>query len=270
MRWSTLSDMSGARYNQIFQDLEHFENLFFSAHKKIDGNNYAWPMRPLYEWSRRVEYPFVVDALSPGNNMRVLDAGSGVTFLPFYLKQKLELEVECLDNEPSYAQRMKQICDLLSCPSFRFHNADLTDKLPFKDGDFNSVLCISVLEHLAVENRTKAIHELWRLVARGGQLIMTFDVSLVGERKRGFVLSELEEIKLKMEEITGCALPRLPDRLPDDLLTPQNPGYGLAPLCVHEKIIRSGVKSLFYRTIRHRLPFQRIACLICSIPKFPS
>lgn len=43
--------------------------------------------------------------------------------------------------------------------------------LPFKDGEFENVLCMSVLEHL--EEPRKAIKEMWRVLKPGGRIIVS-------------------------------------------------------------------------------------------------
>lgn len=266
--WATLRDMQGTQFKKVFADLEEYQSRFYSVQDKIKGEFYAWPLRPLYEWSRRVEYPFVVSELPQKKRLRVLDSGSGVTFFPIYLAQVPGMYVECLDREQSYVERMEQTCNLLGLSwSIPFHLGDLTKKLPFDDGSFDVVLCISVLEHLPVARRPEAVNELWRLVAPRGKLILTFDVSLTGDEDDGISLPGVEYLLSKLAELVG-PLPSLSNRQSVDLLTPQNPGYGLAPVRVGEKIVRFGPKSILLRLRDIPLPdHKHLACLKCSITK---
>jgi len=56
-----------------------------------------------------------------------------------------------------------------------YSNSDMTS-LPFPDEYFNTVICISVLEHLSQEDKTKGIKEMSRVVRPNGKLIITYDV----------------------------------------------------------------------------------------------
>lgn len=268
IRWATLGDMRGSQFRKVFLDLEDNQSNFYSVQDKVNGKPYAWPLRPLYEWSRRVEYPFVVSELPQKKRLRVLDAGSGVTFFPIYLAQVPGMYVECLDREQSYVERMEQTCNLLGLSwSIPFHLGDLTKELPFNDGSFDVVLCISVLEHLPVVRQLEAVNELWRLVAPRGKLILTFDVCLAGDEDGGISLPEVEYFLSKLAELVG-PLPSLSNPRLRDLLTPQNPGYGLAPIRVGEKIVRFGPESILLRLRDIPLPAHKhLACLKCSITK---
>lgn len=269
IRCATLRDMQGSQFKKNFAELEDFQSKFFFVQNKVKvAEPYIWPLRPLYEWSRRVEYPFVVSMIPKKSGIRMLDAGSGVTFFPLYLTKVFGISIECLDKEQSYKERMIKLSDLLCIsPPIPFHIADLTQPLPFPDNIFDVVSLISVLEHLPIESRIKTVYELWRILVPGGRLIMTFDASLTGEAE-GLPLSEVEEFKSKLEEVIG-PLPPLPS-LPPDLLTPQHPGYGLAPVQVgvDGPLIRFGLRSWLFRLLDHPLPiFKPLACLLCSILK---
>jgi SAM-dependent methyltransferase len=228
---------------------------------------YDWPLLPLYEWSRRLEYPFVIDVLRKDAGVRVLDAGSGVTFFPLFLSEKFSMQIECLDTEPSYAQRMKQICELLKVqPPIPFHVADLTQPLPITDESFDAVVSVSLLEHLQATNRLEAVERLWRLVRPGGQLVMTFDISLSGEGE-GIPLAELHNFLRSLSETFG-PLPHLDSTPPRNLLTPQNPGYGLAPVFFEKELVRGCYES--WQLKRRRLPlpyFKPLGLVLACVPK---
>lgn len=55
-----------------------------------------------------------------------------------------------------------------------YRKGDLT-RLPYEDGFFDIVSCISVLEHMPFEEMIKGIREMARVVKKGGKLIITYD-----------------------------------------------------------------------------------------------
>ncbi|HEX8598497.1 MAG TPA: class I SAM-dependent methyltransferase [Chloroflexia bacterium] len=275
--WATRSHMSLPAFREAFDALETAQSRFFPVNDRIEGPDYIWPLTPLHEWSRRVEYPFVARELNCKPGMRVLDAGSGVTFFPVYLLERCKMRVECLDNEPSYADRMSQACKLLGIePPVPFHVADLEGRLPFPDKTFDAVVCISVLEHLSAEARLKTVRELWRIVADGGHFIMTVDVSLDNDETAGIPVSRVREFAASLEAALNVKLPRPTLPPPGDLLTSRKPGYGLFPIRVGDKVVRGGPRSWYYRLPRrwyYRLrgwPQHRargLACLLFSATK---
>src|SRR5437762_7085998 len=64
-----------------------------------------WAKDTFRLWSRRWEYPFAAQRViefaekQPDGPIRVLDAGSGVTYFPYYLCSEISrCEVTCLDS----------------------------------------------------------------------------------------------------------------------------------------------------------------------------
>lgn len=113
-------------------------------------------------WSRAFEYPW---ALINGDfrvGMKVLDAAGGDAPFQAYLLN-LGLEVTNVDLAvTSPYEDVKQV------------QGDLKN-LPFTDGCFDRVTCLSVLEH--IESPEKVLPELWRVLRPGGKLLVTFDVA---------------------------------------------------------------------------------------------
>jgi ubiquinone/menaquinone biosynthesis C-methylase UbiE len=46
------------------------------------------------------------------------------------------------------------------------------ENLPFKDGSFDMVLCVRVIQHLSVKQQQKAVDEMSRVLKKGGSLIL--------------------------------------------------------------------------------------------------
>lgn len=64
---------------------------------------------------------------------------------------------------------------LLDRYQVRYLHGDFT-RLPFPSGSFDSVVCVSVLEHLPVDARLRGASEMARVLAPGGRLVITYDV----------------------------------------------------------------------------------------------
>jgi ubiquinone/menaquinone biosynthesis C-methylase UbiE len=160
--------------------MESFSNAFVAKYvKAMKKYRDKWTEDSLHLWSRQWEYPFVFSYIQELVNKhekkaRILDAGSGCTFFPYYLTQKFsECTVNCCDNDPSLTSTFEEINKILKGVDFSV--SDLSS-LGFEEKTFDIVYCISVLEH--TENPKKIIDEFRRVLTTDGLLILTFDVSL--------------------------------------------------------------------------------------------
>jgi SAM-dependent methyltransferase len=228
LRWALVDDVLDPTLRGWFEKLEPLHRRFGDVNRALRNPPYPWPLMPLYAWSRRVEYPFVMASLAGGG--RVLDAGSGVTFLPLALQEFLQCEVECLDTDPTFGERYALCARELSAAAPRFHVGNLCEKLALPDASFDAVLCVSVLEHLPPARRFAAWRELWRLVKPGGRLIVTLDVALE-PRAEGLRCEEIPALARELQSLSGqaCEIASTP---PENALTTRQPGYGLLPLDV--------------------------------------
>ncbi len=86
---------------------------------------------------------------------RVLDAGCGEGVLVDEFHDALAIE----GLDPNYE-------------SARVRRGSLT-ALPYPDGSFQRALCLDVLEHLTFDDQPRALAELHRVVAPGGELFVT-------------------------------------------------------------------------------------------------
>jgi methionine biosynthesis protein MetW len=103
---------------------------------------------------------YVLDALEPGE--RVLDSGCGPGFLAAMLRDH-GCDVTCIDVSRVGPERTR-------ARGVSAQQVDLdTDRAPFEDGSFDTVIANSNLEHLFYMHRHVA--ELSRLVRPGGKLI---------------------------------------------------------------------------------------------------
>jgi SAM-dependent methyltransferase len=182
------------RQSSTFSEMERFSRDFLRKNSpELNPYSRKWVRDPLHQWSRIWEYPFVHDRLSTWRSQsrkeafHVLDAGSGMTFFPYYLCERLaSCRVTCCDTDETVHEIFQSIQSKMSLP-VHFRKGDI-QKLPFPDATFDAVYCISVLEHL--KGVDEAISEIGRVVKTDGILVVTFDVSLDGSADISFSRAE--------------------------------------------------------------------------------
>ena len=118
-------------------------------HRRLDPD---WDYYPTYRAKLRIVRAYL-DGLPPAT--RVLDAGCGEGLL-----------VE------EYADRLAMTGVDASYLSAHVQQASLT-ALPFADGHFARALCLDVLEHLSFDDQARALAELSRVLAPGGELLVS-------------------------------------------------------------------------------------------------
>lgn len=128
-----------------------------------------------HQWSRQFEYPYVFRALENRITQfsHVLDAGSGLTFFPFYLKYKYpNVNIHCCDLDVALADMYDNI-NLKINEKVTFYNSDLRE---LETWFYDCIYCISVLEH--TDNYEQILKNFHNLLLDDGLLVLTFDVSL--------------------------------------------------------------------------------------------
>jgi len=144
-----------------------------------------WAKDTFRLWSRRWEYPYAAQRViefaerQPDGPVRILDAGSGVTYFPYYLCSEIHrAQMTCLDSNPSYHEMFAAINPAMPDARVKFLEAML-QKMPLADNSFDVICCISVLEH--TDNYEEILDEWNRVMRPGGLLVLTFDLSLDGK-----------------------------------------------------------------------------------------
>jgi len=131
-----------------------------------------------FDWSRQWEYPFVVGNLpAEGAGRRLLDAGSGYRFFAPMLARR-GFEVDACDLDATIGPKYDEIAARYDV-DIEFAQQDLST-LTYADESFDFVCCISVLEH--TREPGEIVREFKRCLKRGGALLLTFDVSVHGDR----------------------------------------------------------------------------------------
>ncbi len=176
--------------SSLFQEMSHYSEQFIENQSEIlKGYSRKWNANPLYQWSRQWEYPYVfqqiIQLAQSGKQLKVLDAGSGVTFFPWYLQQQLDVSVSCCDYDQALTPVYQHLAQALSPVEF---SAEDLRTLSYPDNSFDVIYCVSVLEHTG--DYKKIIEGFKRILKPGGQLIITFDVSLNGSRDISPLMAE--------------------------------------------------------------------------------
>lgn len=124
--------------------------------------------------SRNETHEKVVELMAGEARGKVLDVPTGTGVLADRL-QRMGFEVRCCDINPGY----------FSAPNLTIDIGDLNERLPYKEGEFDYVLCLDGIEHL--ENPFQAIREFRRILKTRGKLILSLPNFLNIERRLKFL-----------------------------------------------------------------------------------
>ena len=167
-----------------FLEMDTFSRDFLEMNRGVlAGYNAKWGAdNPLHSWSRQWEYPYVfgkvAEVVRARPRARILDAGSGATFMPFYLRHCFEgTTVACCDTDDTLTDVFASLNGNMK-GDVEFSAADIRE-LPYRDRSFDLVYCVSVLEH--TDSYEEILNEFSR-VSNGGGMAITFDVGLDGTR----------------------------------------------------------------------------------------
>lgn len=206
--------------SNLFKVLVKKAKTFHKEHKKY------LQRKPMIEyWSRRWEYPFVFkhirERISVGikrdKKTKILDAGAGVTFFPFYLSDTYSTNVTIFTYDLEELGRIYN--DLRKGYwSIHFYQGDLKDMRTFGADIFDIVYSVSVLEHTGGDY-DKQFSEIRRILKPDGKFILTFDISLDG--KGAITPSMAQELIFELGKhfIMVEGNPDIQDALSGDILT---------------------------------------------------
>lgn len=145
---------------------------------------------PVPWWSRFYEYAWAQQFSQKGDI--ALDAACGLGHpFKFYLADHCR-EVHACDLDPRILSREAVLADMAETygeqamrgfpdrylDRVRFAHASITD-LPYPDGHFDKVYCISVLEHLPATEFSATLREFARVLRDDGLIILTVDYPTV-------------------------------------------------------------------------------------------
>src|SRR6185437_15825588 len=182
-----LTDLAAHLAGDDYRRHVEFNRAFLEKNDAAMGRyGKLWAKDTFRLWSRRWEYPFVAQRViefaktQPMDKpVRVLDAGSGVTYFPYFLRREIpRSEITCFDSNKTYHPMFAAVNATMGESKVKFSEGWL-QKLPFADDNFDAVCCISVLEH--TNNYDEILDEFARVLRPGGLLVITFDLSLDGK-----------------------------------------------------------------------------------------
>lgn len=169
--------------SDLFRQIEECSDKFLRDHSFLK-DQYSWVKDPFHQWSRQWEYPFVFSSIvsriteQSQNSIRILDAGSGITFFPYLLAETVSgSNVTCCDADQALAPLFEQVNHSRKTDNVRFDAVDLRS-LPYSSSSFDVAYCISVLEH--TRDYADIVREFARVIAPGGVLVLSFDLALDG------------------------------------------------------------------------------------------
>ncbi|MEI6667371.1 MAG: class I SAM-dependent methyltransferase [Acidobacteriota bacterium] len=101
-----------------------------------------------------------------------------------------------------------------------YTRGDLTC-LPFPDASFDVVSCISVLEHMPPDTRTRGVREMARVLKPGGRLLLTYDLQERDLTSELLVASALDPVEFaRLEDVEARGGRRRPDAIAMHLMKP--------------------------------------------------
>ena len=108
---------------------------------------------------------WIINLFAPYIGKKILEIGSGIGNLTYYLKHFGELS--CVDISDYYIAHMK-----IDYPDIHFYNYDVSDEAIkiLKKEQFDTVVCVNVLEHVADD--MKAVMNLREILKPGGRLLL--------------------------------------------------------------------------------------------------
>ena len=114
--------------------------------------------------------------LSPGDHVLEVASGSGGPAL--YLARKFQCQITGIDiNEDGIKTASRQALEA-GIPNARFQLVNVDQGLPFKDGSFDTVMCMDSMNHF--RNRLEYLQEWHRVLKDGRRALFTDPVVLTG------------------------------------------------------------------------------------------
>src|SRR5713226_9761540 len=158
--------------SSAFAAMKRFSDQFLGIYRHhLRPFRRSWVADPLSQWSRTWEYPFAfahLERFARGQEpLEILDAGSGVTFFPFFVAKELAAHVRCVDHDRRLARPFRAIVAQMGA-RVTYQLGDIRE-LNIPDAALDAVVCVSVLEH--TDRYREIAAEFLRVLRPGGLLV---------------------------------------------------------------------------------------------------
>jgi len=212
------------------------ERDFFLWTKKLYEleQDVGTPILDSMHWTRRFEYPWVLDKVhadaknpyshtAPEQNSpkKILDVGAGATALQFLITKQNKWSVTAVDPDQAATAWIEKTKDYSIFQTNKSMSGGFPI-LPFKNDEFDTGICISVLEHLPKDQVLPSIRELLRVSRK--EVLITMDVVLGTRHPTQMDQSDfnqhMQTLKVEIPE-------------PSHRITFQMDGYLFGVACLH-------------------------------------
>jgi len=178
-------------------------------------NNAVYPLDSV----RYFEFDFFLKYLTNKESIgNYLDVSSPRMLFTLLLLENPDLKARIINPDLKDLNISKKLIDNLKLSQRVEFNNQLIDELYFPEGSFNTITCMSVIEHIPNEKDKRAIEKLWSLLKPGGSLIISVPVCKVAyeeyididyygllEKENGYVFGQRfydEKLIAEWKEIT--------------------------------------------------------------------
>jgi len=214
-----------------WKEVETFSNYFVRENAGALVA-YKWVRDSFHWWSRQWEYPYIFHSIKKygKTGSRIIDLGSGITFLPYLVSKTLKANVDCLDYDTTYPDIYTKLNAKMG-KGVQFVNHDIRHALAYKDNSIDIVYCVSVLEH--TDNYVDIVKDVFRVLKPEGFFVLSFDIAFDDESVSRIQIEKAEELVAILrsyfqeieEESTWSSYRHVPIRkvmeTKKDIITPQ-------------------------------------------------
>lgn len=148
-----------------------------------------------FEWLRMWEYSRAIVESKCFGGKKVLDAGGAGTVFSYFLSA-LGNDVTAIDLNEEFVQGANKTAEEFGM-KLTNEVADITS-MPFEDGSFDIVFCVSVIEHIEWLGQGDAIKEISRVLKPEGIAVVTFDY---GSKGADYPVTNVPHLELFLNEM---------------------------------------------------------------------
>jgi SAM-dependent methyltransferase len=172
-------DLERDDVKSIVFELRELQNILISKGMKFTSAAGSFKSKDYVldkELNKMWENAWILAHMRPNPEEIVLDLGGASTIFSYYLASK-GCRVYCIDNDwgcHGIVYNARYVAKKMKWP-IEIYDRDLAKRFPFKDGFFNKVFCVCVLEHLRSPVRQAVMREINRVLKSTGSAGFTFD-----------------------------------------------------------------------------------------------